>query len=153
MSNEELPIPKTEETLNVNLREELLSLSEKGEIKQTEKYIKKASQDALIKIKKDYERKQLNAANEFITENLISKFSDLMKSLELVNDSEKMEKELVDNQMIKKDLKNLVGYMTPYLPYIGLLCGGVVVAKHVIDKGYNGKQNKSEQNESEQKDQ
>ena len=137
MNSEEFKIPEeTEETPNANLREELLSLSEKGEIKQTEKYIRKASQDTLIKIKKDYERKQLDAANEFISENLISKFSDLMKNLELVDDSEETEKELADNQMLKKDIKNLIGYMTPFLPNIGLFCGGVVIAKHVIKKRY-----------------
>ena len=141
MNSEEFEIPEeTKETPNANLREELLSLSEKGEIKQTEKYIRKASQDTLVKIKKGYERKQLDAANEFISENLISKFSDLKKNLELVDDSEEMEKELADNQMLKKDIKNLVGYMTPFLPYIGLFCGGVVIAKHVINKKYNVRQ-------------
>ena len=137
MNSEEFVIPEeTEETPNANLREELLSLSEKGEITQTERYIRKASQETLTKIKKDYQRKQLDAANEFISENLISKFSDLMKNLELVDDSEEMEKELADNQMLKKDIKNLIGYMTPFLPYIGLFCGGVYIAKHVIKKGY-----------------
>ena len=137
MNSEEFKIPEeTEETPNANLREELLSLSEKGEIKQTEKYIRKANQDTLIKIKKDYDRKQLDAANEFISENLISKFSDLMRNLELVNDSEEMEKELADNHMFKKEIKNIIGNVTPYLPYVGLFCGGTVVAKHVIKKRY-----------------
>ena len=138
MNSEEFTLPEeTEETSNVSLREELLSLAEKGEIKQSEKYIKNASQETLEKIKKDYDRKQLDAANEYISENLIAKFSDLMKNLELVDNSEEMEKELTGNQMLKKDIKSIIGYVTPYLPYIGLFCGGVVVAKHVINKKYN----------------
>ena len=52
MNCEEFTIPEeTEETSNVSLREELLSPAEKGEIKQSEKYIKKASQETLEKIK------------------------------------------------------------------------------------------------------
>ena len=129
-----LPSEETEETSNVNLREELLSLAEKGEIKQSEKYIKKASQETLEKIKKDYDRKQLDVTNEYISEKLISNFSELMKNLKFVDDSKKMEKELDDNQMLKKDLKNLIGHITPFIPYIGLFCGGVVVAKHVYNK-------------------
>ena len=69
MNSEEFTLPEeTEETSNVSLREELLSLAEKGEIKQSEKYIKKASQETLERIKKDYDRKQLDAANEYISE-------------------------------------------------------------------------------------
>ena len=123
-----------EETSNVNLREELLFLSKKGEIKQTETHIKKASQETLEKIKQDYNRKQLDAANDYISENLISDFSDLLKHLEFVDDSEEMKKELDNNKFFKNELKNLIGYVTPFIPYIGLFCGGVVVARHVFNK-------------------
>ena len=42
-----------------SVRAELITLAEKGEIKQGVAYIKKASHSALEKIKGDYERKQL----------------------------------------------------------------------------------------------
>ena len=129
-----LPPEETKETSNVNLREELLFLSKKGEIKQTETYIKKASQETLEKIKQDYNIKQLDAANDHISENLISNFSDLLKHLKFVDDSEEMKKELDDNKFFKKELKSLIGYVTPLIPYIGLFCGGVVIAKHVFNK-------------------
>ena len=131
---EEFTLPPEETTEEPDLREELLLLAEKGEIKHSEKYIKKASQETLEKIKKDYDRKQLDVTNEYISEKLISNFSDLMKNLKFVDDAEKMEKELDNNQMLKKDLKKLIGYVTPFIPYIGLFCGGVVVAKHIYNK-------------------
>ena len=126
--------PKPEETSNVNLREELLFLSKKGEIKQTETYIKKANQKTLENIKKEYDMNQLNAANEYISENLISNFSNLLEHLKYINDSEEIKKELDNNKFFKKELKSIIGYVTPFIPFIGLLCGGVVIAKHVFNK-------------------
>lgn len=36
--------------------------------------------------------------------------------------------------MFKKEVKNLVGEISPNIPKIGLLCGGLIVGKHVINK-------------------
>ncbi len=47
--------------------------AEKHEIKHSVAYIKKASHSALEKIKSDYERKQLEETNEFLTETLMGK--------------------------------------------------------------------------------
>ena len=41
---------------------------------------------------------------------------------------------LVRNKMVKKDLKNLLGYVTPFIPLIGLVCGVTIVGKHVYNK-------------------
>ncbi len=49
-----------------SVRAELITLAEKGEIKHSAAYIKKASHSALEKIKGDYERKQLEETNEYI---------------------------------------------------------------------------------------
>ena len=50
------------------LRDELVSLAEKHKIKYTAAYIKKASQNALEKIKQDHERKQLEETNEYLSD-------------------------------------------------------------------------------------
>ena len=50
-----------------SVRAELITLAEKGEIKHSVAYVKKASQGALEKIKGDYERKQLEETNEYIS--------------------------------------------------------------------------------------
>ena len=126
--------PSKETTTNVNLREELLLLSKKGEIKQTETYLKKASQETLEKIKQDYDIKQLDAANEYISENLISNLSDILEYFKYVDNSDEMKEELGGNKFLKKELKSLIGNVTTYIPYIGLFCGGVVVAKYVYNK-------------------
>ncbi len=48
-----------------SVRAELITLAEKGEIKHSVAYIKKASQGTLEKIKGDYERKQLEETSTY----------------------------------------------------------------------------------------
>ncbi|CAB4023803.1 Hypothetical predicted protein [Paramuricea clavata] len=55
-----------------------------------------------------------------------------MEALDAVKDAEGMKKELEENDLLKKDIKNLVGYATPYIPLIGILSGGITVGKHLI---------------------
>ena len=125
--------PETPETpVASDLRENLLKLVDEGEIKYTSKYIKKASEKTLENIHKDYERQQLENTNNQLADVIITKFSELMEALDAVKDSEGMKKELEENSLLKKDIKNLVSYVTPYIPLIGILSGGITVGKHVI---------------------
>ncbi len=117
-----------------SLRNELITLAEKHEIKHSAAYIKKASHSALEKIKSDYERKQLEETNEFLTETLMGKLSELMEEANLIDDTKSMEEELTRNKMVKKDLKNILGYVTPYIPLIGLVCGVSIVGKHMYNR-------------------
>ena len=128
----------TTETQNADqlqsVRAELITLAEKGEIKHSVAYIKKASQGALEKIKGDYERKQLEETNDYLSETLMGKLSEFMEATNMIDDAKSMEEELVHNKMVKRDLKNILGYVTPYIPLIGLVCGVTIVGKHVYNK-------------------
>ncbi len=128
----------SDETQNTDqiqsVRAELITLAEKGEIKQGVAYIKKASHGALEKIKGDYERKQLEKTNEYISETLMGKLSEFMEATNMIDDAKSMEEELVHNKMVKRDLKNILGHITPYIPLIGLVCGVTIVGKHVYNK-------------------
>ena len=74
----------TTETQNADqlqsVRAELITLAEKHEIKHSVAYIKKASQGALEKIKGDYERKQLEETNDYLSETLMGKLSEFMEA-------------------------------------------------------------------------
>ena len=96
-----------------SLRNELITLAEKHEIKHSVAYIKKASHSALEKIKSDYERKQLEETNEFLTETLMGKLSELMEGANMIDNAKSMEEELTHNKMVKKDLKNILGMLHP----------------------------------------
>ncbi len=117
-----------------SVRAELITLAEKGEIKQGVAYIKKASHSALEKIKGDYERKQLEETNEYLSETLMEKLSEFMEATNMIDDAKSMEEELIHNKMVKRDLKNILGHITPYIPLIGLVCGVTIVGKHVYNK-------------------
>ncbi len=117
-----------------SVRAELITLAEKGEIKHSVAYIKKAGQSALEKIKGDYERKQLEETNEYISETLMGKLSEFMEATNMIDDAKSMEEELVHNKMVKRDLKNILGHITPYIPLIGLVCGVTIVGKHMYNR-------------------
>ncbi|CAB4037265.1 Hypothetical predicted protein [Paramuricea clavata] len=99
-----------------DLREKLLKLVDAGEIKYTSKYIKKSSEKTLENIYKDYERQRLENTNSQLADVIITKFSELMEALDAVKDAEGMKKELEENDLLRKDIKNLVSYVTPVHP-------------------------------------
>ena len=72
--------------------------------------------------------------NEQITGMLITKFSELMKSLDSVKDNVLLENDLANNELLKRDLKRVIGIVTPYIPHVGLLSEGVTVGAYVVEK-------------------
>ena len=85
--------------------------------------------------------KQLDETNEVVTGTLVKQISDLMIYLELVENDDSLEKDLDNNEPFKKDVKEFVGLITPYIPYVGLVCGGICIGKHVCKKRF--KENKT----------
>ncbi len=116
------------------LRSELITLAEKGEIKQSVGYIKKANHSALEKIKAEYKRNQLQETNEYLSKTLMEKLSEFMEGANIIDDAKSMEEELLHNKMVKRDLKSILGYVTPYIPLIGLVCGISIVGKHMYNR-------------------
>ena len=112
--------------------EELIRLSENGEISQSVQNLKKANDKVILKIHAEYEVRQAEKANVFLTDLLISKFSDLLGGLDAIENSEELEKQLQSDKLLRKDVKSVVKKLTPFLPYLGILSGGVTVGKHVV---------------------
>ena len=52
----------------------------------------------------------------------------------MTDDVKSMEKELLHNKMVNRDLKIILGHVTPYIPLIGLVCGVSIVGKHVFNR-------------------
>lgn len=123
-----------EEKTTINYREEILRLVGEGKIRHTNKFVEKASDEILEKIYINYMSKQLDETNEHVADTLINQVSELMTSLELVDDGESLKKDLGDNQLFKRDVKNVLSYVTPYIPFVGLVCGGICIAKYVMKK-------------------
>ena len=124
--------------------EEVLRLVAEGKVKQTNKYIEKASDETLEKIYKNYFAKQMDETNEYVADTLIKQFSELATFLELVEDAGSLRQELENNKLFKRDIKGLLGCVTPYIPHIGLACGGICLVKYVMRK----RQPKEEDNEN-----
>ena len=75
--------------------------------------------------------------NEKVTDVLITKLSDLMVKLDLVKDKVSLEDDLSKNELFKRNVKRIIGYLTPYVPLVGLVSGGITVGAHVADKKLN----------------
>ena len=116
----------------VNYREEILRLVSEGKIKHTIKYVEKSSDETLEKIYKSYVAKQLDETNEQITNTLINQLSELLTSLEMVDETEELKDDLKGNELFKRDVKNILSYVTPYVPLIGLACGAICLGKHIL---------------------
>ena len=115
-------------------KEELLRLVAQKKIKHTAKYIGNATDEVLKKIYEDYQRQELDEVNEKVTGVLITKLSELMVNLDLVKDNVSLEDDLAKNELFKRDVKRIIGYLTPYVPMVGLISGGITVGAHVADK-------------------
>ena len=126
----------SEEQETINFREEVLRLVNEGKVKHTAKYVEKATDETLEKIYKNYLAKQLDETNEHVADTLIRQISELMTQLDLVdvNDKESLKKDLGDSDLFKRDVKNVLGYVTPYIPFVGLICGGICITKYVVKK-------------------
>ena len=127
-------------------RDELIQLSEEGKIKYKKKFLKEADDETIEKISKEYVAKQLDETNEKLSDIIIEKFSDLLAQTEMVDDSSDLKKDLSKNKMFRSDLKNFVGSVTPYVPYIGLISGLLTVAGYVVYKKF-GTENEVERSE------
>ena len=116
------------------LREELLKLSDDGELERTPAAIKKASEKTLRKWHAEVEKKRERKANEFLTDLLLSKFAGVLGGLQAIEDEKVLTQELQRDELLKRDVMRLVAAISPYVPLIGLLSGGVTLATHVMNK-------------------
>ena len=133
--NSETPSKEEESETPIEvICEELLSLSERGKLNYAPEYIQKANRNTIEKIKRRYDRKQLELTNEIITDMVISKYTEVLKHFKIVNNSVKLEQNLKGNDLVKKDVKNLVGDLAPHIPYVGLLCGGLITFTQAVDE-------------------
>ena len=126
--------PNAENTEIEDSRAELIRLSNAGEIKQFESYLKKASGKVITKVRREYITTQREKANVVLTEALIEKFSDLMEAINMVDSGNELREGLNQDKLFRCDVKSVVAKLSPYIPYLGIVSGGVTTVKHVYRK-------------------
>ena len=85
----------------------------------------------------------MQKANEFITDQLISKFADALGGLDAIEKPEVLSEELQKDDLLKSDVIKVVEKISPYIPCLGFLSGGITTGKHI----YNHKNNKNKSEE------
>ena len=84
----------------------------------------------------------MQKANEFLTDQLISKFADALGGLDAIEKPEVLSDELRKDDLLKSDVIKVVENISPYIPFLGFLSGGITTGKHIYDHKKN--KNKSE---------
>ena len=51
--------------------------------------------------------------------------------MDAIKDPKQMEDELSKDKLLRRDVEGIISSITPNLPYISLLSGGVTVGKHI----------------------
>ena len=130
--------PENAEPLNDNYedkteirRDELLKLAEDGDLDKSVAYIKKASHKVINKLYTEYERKRMQKANEFLTDPLISKFANTLGGIDGIESPDELTNELKKDELLKRDIFCLVEKISPYIPFLRILSGGITTAKHI----------------------
>ena len=73
----------------------------------------------------------MQKANEFLTDILISRFANTLGGLDTIESPEELTKDLKMDELLKKDVHSLVERITPYIPFLGFLSGGITTARQV----------------------
>ena len=110
----------------------MIQLAEAGEISQSVKYIKKASDKVISKLYAEYLWIQQDKSNAVLADVLITKFSELMGMLETVPSGDLLAAELKEDKLLQGNIKTAVNFVAPYLPFIGLVTGGATLGKHMM---------------------
>jgi hypothetical protein len=84
-----------------------------------------------MKIRREYIVAQREKANVVLAEALIEKFSNLMEAINMVDSGNELREELNQDKLFKSDVKSVVAKLSPYIPYLGIVSGGVMTVKHV----------------------
>ena len=115
-------------------RMRMIKLAEAGEISQSVKYIKKASDKVISKLYAEYQIMEEDKNNTILADVLITKFSELMGMLQTVPSGELLAAELREDKLLQGDIKKAVSFISPFIPFIGAITGGATLGKHMMRK-------------------
>ena len=109
-------------------RDQLIQLAVEGEIKY--KFIQEVYKKTLERLSEEYDMQQLGEANGQLADIIVTKLSEFMESIELMNSKNKLEKDLSGNKLFRRDIKKIDGYITPHHTFC-LISGRVTIGGHV----------------------
>ena len=113
-------------------RMKMIQLAESGEISQSVKYIKKASDKVISKLYAEYLMIEQDKSNTILADVLITKFSELMGMLETVPSGDLLAAELKEDKLLQGNIKTAVSFVAPFIPFIGVITGGATLGKHMM---------------------
>ena len=133
------PVEASTDTIDSdNIRLILIQLAEAGEIPQSVKCIEKSNNKVIKKIYAKYQMMEQDKNNAILSDVLITKFSELLGLLNTVPSGELLAAELKEDKLLQRDIKKVVGFIAPFIPFIGVITGDATLGKHVMQQQRNG---------------
>ena len=86
----------------------------------------------ISKLYAEYLMIEQDKSNTILADVLITKFSDLMGMLETVPSGDLLAAELKEDKLLQGNIKTAVGFITPFVPFIGVITGGATLGKHMM---------------------
>ena len=115
-------------------RLELIKAAEEKKIKRTVKFLTKCEDEDILRIYKEFEDKENEKVIEALCAGLVSKGAHLLEYLDCIPDRYALGKDLAQDELFKKDVRNVCSYIAPYIPWPGLVTGGFTIGQHVYSK-------------------
>ena len=96
-------------------RMKMIQLSEIGEVSQSVKYIKKASDKVICKLYAEYIYKEQDKTNAVLADTLIVKFADLLEMLNTVPSAKDLALELKEDKLLQGNVKTAINFIAPFI--------------------------------------
>ena len=64
-----------------------------------------------------------------------------------MEETEELKDDLQSKELFKRDVKNILSYVTPYVPLIGLACGAICLGKDMLKKRSENRATRGNQEE------
>ena len=127
------------------IREQLIKLAQEKKIATSPAKIRKLKPQAVLEMYNDFKAQELDELNEMFTDVLIIKLEDCLKYFHTISSESRLAQKLQDKKLFRSDVKSFVSYITPLLPFAGLLEGAVVIATEVVENFSNKNESSHEE--------
>ncbi len=107
-------------------RSDLISWIKQGnKLSKSIKQLEKSSPNVIEKVYNEWMTERNEKASVALCDLVISKFALLLGRLDAIEDPKTLEEELKSDALLRADIERITMTIAPYIPFIGILSGGL----------------------------
>ncbi len=113
-------------------RGELICWIKQGnKLSKSIKQLEKSSPNVIEKVYDEWMTERNEKASAALCDLVTSKFALLLGGLDAIEDPKTLEQELKSNELLRADIERITMTIAPYIPFIGILSGGLTTLRAV----------------------